>query len=141
MKSRVHASAALPNSALPAESTTPEPAAARAKTYFPSVPVIPARFPKVQVMLSVVVSVCAVVSRLTPPSRLRVRSLRSKLAIGSLNVIVIESTALVRGSGATGAIVGSGGVVWVVHETTAPAERGLPAESTMPVPEPAKVRT
>ena len=64
-------------------------------------------------MLSVVVNVCAAVSRSAPPLRFKLRSLRSKPATGSLKTMVIRDTEEFRGSGATAVTAAVGRVVSV----------------------------
>ena len=61
-------------------------------------------------------------------------SLRSKPVTTSVNVIVIEPTAELRGSGVTAVIVAVGTVRSVVHESLAFVVSALLAVSTMPEP-------
>src|SRR5687768_18431732 len=61
-------------------------------------------FASVNVILSVVVSVCDAVSRFAPPLRVRVRSVKLKPDTGSLKTIVIDPTPALRGSGTTSTI-------------------------------------
>jgi len=68
----------------------------------PTLPVKPDRLPKIQVRLSEVVSVCAAVSKLAPPFKLSCKLLKLNPVTGSVNVIVIEPTLVVRGLGVTG---------------------------------------
>src|SRR5438132_1328776 len=92
---------ALAAKALPTASVMPEPAAVSVRVYVPVVPVREDRLPSVQVMLSVMVSVWAAVSRLLPPLCVSCRSATSKPVTASLKVIVIWLTAVFRGLGVT----------------------------------------
>ena len=80
------------------------------------------------------VSVCVPVSKFEPPSRVSFKSLRSKPVTTSVNVIVIEPTAELRGSGVTAVIVAVGTVRSVVHESLAFVVSALLAVSTIPEP-------
>ena len=89
---------------------------------------MPLRFPSVQVSPpSLVVIVCAEVSRLAPPLTVNVKSLRSRPLTGSLKVIVIWGTGLLRRLGVTLVMVATGAVVSILTVRGGElADTGLP---------------
>ncbi len=92
-------------------------------------------------MLSLVVSSCAPVSRLPPPSREKTRSSIEKLAISSLAVMVIVATVPLMGSGETAVIAMVGPTVSVSHASEASSVRALPAMSVICAPSAVSVST
>ena len=117
--STTHESLASAASAFDAASVIPEPLAASESKYVPAVPVMPLKLPSVQVMLSLVVNVCEAVNRSPPPLRVSTRSPIAKPSTGSLKLIVIVLTELLRGSGVTSMMSAVSAVVSIVHDSIA----------------------
>src|SRR5262245_56712679 len=86
------------------------------------------------VILSVVDSVCAAVSRFVPPSRVSFKSDKSNPLIDSLKPIVIEIGRASCREGETGVMVAVGAILSTTNDVLGWLPSKLPAGSAIPEP-------